>query len=87
MPLNIKNVTVEKLATDLAQLTGESKTTVIRRALEERLQRLALRQTQPQRLEALRDFLRREVWPTLEGQAPITKAEIEQILGYGDRGV
>jgi len=34
--LNIKNDEVERLAADVARLTGESKTEAIRRALEER---------------------------------------------------
>ena len=41
MALNIKNASVENLALELSQLTGESKTEAIRRALEERKQRLA----------------------------------------------
>ena len=34
MALNIKNASVENLALELSQLTGESKTEAIRRALE-----------------------------------------------------
>ncbi|HYD05907.1 MAG TPA: type II toxin-antitoxin system VapB family antitoxin, partial [Reyranella sp.] len=40
MALNIKNLAVERLAADVARLTGESKTEAIRRALEERKRRL-----------------------------------------------
>ena len=41
MALNIKNAQVEDLATEIAGITGESKTEAIRRALEERRQRLS----------------------------------------------
>src|SRR4029453_11787484 len=40
MALNLKNAEVERLAAEVARLTGESKTEAIRRALEERRQRL-----------------------------------------------
>src|SRR5215208_644444 len=41
--LNIKNAEVERLAEEVARLTGESKTEAVRRALSERKQRLAHR--------------------------------------------
>ena len=41
MPLNIKNSEVERLAAEVARLTGESKTEAIRRALDERRRRLS----------------------------------------------
>ena len=40
MALNLKNAEVERLAAEVARLTGESKTEAIRRALDERRQRL-----------------------------------------------
>jgi hypothetical protein len=40
MALNLKNAEVERLAAEVARLTGESKTEAIRRALYERKQRL-----------------------------------------------
>lgn len=85
--MNIKNSSVERLATDVARVTGETKTEAIRRALEERWQRLAQRgdgRHQAQRLDA---FLAREIWPEFEGQRPITKEDREEILGYGEHGV
>lgn len=38
MSLNIKNPRAQQLANDISQLTGESLTTVVIRALEERLE-------------------------------------------------
>ena len=43
MALNIKNPEVESLATELAGVTGESKTEAIRQALVERRARLRFR--------------------------------------------
>lgn len=42
MAMNIKNDKVERLAEELAHMTGESKTAAILRALEERKERIAL---------------------------------------------
>ena len=41
MAFNIKNPQVERLASELARLNGESKPEAIRKALEERRARLA----------------------------------------------
>jgi len=40
MPLNIKNIATERAVRDLAAATGEGITTTVRRAAEERLQRV-----------------------------------------------
>jgi antitoxin VapB len=90
MALNIKNREVENLASELAHLTGESKTETIRQALLERKARLRFRVSGTGRKERTRRFLEREVWsriPTDQlGRAP-TKKEREKILGYGTEGV
>ena len=64
MALNLKNAEVERLAAEVSRLTGESKTEAIRRALEERRQRLKGPPTARRRARVLA-FLRAEVWPTL----------------------
>lgn len=80
MGLNIKNVEVEKLAAEVAYLTGESKTEAIRKALAERKERLAI----PQRKKSERtiEYLQREVWPFIKpefrGKA-ITKEETDAL--------
>lgn len=90
MGLTIKNDETEQLAAEVAAMTGESKTQAIRQALRERRDRLALRITPDARRTHLRRFLEREVWATIPrdqlGKAP-SKAEREQILGYGPGGV
>jgi len=69
MALNIKNVQVEELASEISELTGESKTEAIRRALEERRQRLSLQLSHDNRGEELRSFLEREVWSVIRARS------------------
>ncbi len=90
MALNIKNAEVERLAADLAIQTGESKTETIRKALEQRRRRLALRSTQRQRGSSFMSFLENEVWPSLPPATRglrLTKEEEDELLGYGPEGV
>ena len=90
VPLNIKNLRVERLVTEVARLAGESKTEAVRRALEERRQRLALRGGQQDRGERLREFLERQVWPRVPRKhlgRRLTRRQEDALLGYGPRGV
>lgn len=90
MALNIKNKTVEELVSEVAGMTGETKTEVIRRAVDERRKRLLLRLGKENRAESLLQFLERDVWPLVPEAllgARIDKAEREAILGYGAEGV
>lgn len=66
MALNIKNSEVEKLAEEVARLTGESKTEAIRRSLLERKQRLVLRTPERGRGRAFLRFLETEIWPRVQ---------------------
>ena len=89
MALNLKNAEVERLAADVARLTGESKTEAIRRALEERRQRLTGRSLEQKRARVLR-LLETKVWATLprgERGRRLTRTEEDDILGYGPTGV
>jgi antitoxin VapB len=89
MALNIKNADVERLADELARLTGESKTETIRKALDERRRRLKGPSLVERRQRVLR-FLKKDVWPTIPkkflGRRP-TRAEEDDILGFGTGGV
>jgi antitoxin VapB len=90
MALNLKNPEVERLATEVARLAGESKTEAVRRALLERRSRLAHRQSPASREDRILRFLEAEVWPRIpEGQLGrrLTEAEEDDILGYGEHGV
>ncbi|MEO7804254.1 MAG: type II toxin-antitoxin system VapB family antitoxin [Actinomycetota bacterium] len=90
MGLNIKNADVERLAAEVAGLTGESKTEAIRRALDERKGRLAGRVATRSRHDAVRRFLEREIWPLIPPEElgrRTGKRRREAILGYGREGV
>lgn len=84
MPLNIKNPMVEELVTELARLTGETKTEAVRRALAERLERVRRRTSGVDRAERLRRVLESEIWPTVPTAVrgrPRDRDDEERILG------
>lgn len=90
MPLNIKNNEVERLVSEVTELTGESKTEAVRRALEERRERLAFRVASGNRAARLKRFLEQEVWPIVpEGEfgRRLSRDEEDSILGFGSEGV
>ena len=88
--LTIKNPEVERLATEVARLTGETKTQAIKVALEERRRRLTSGIDPAARAaEALR-WLEREVWshvPAEQRGRPHDSHADDQLLGYGPDGV
>lgn len=90
MALNIKNAEAERLAAEVAELAGETKTQAIAVALRERLERLRAAETREERAERLRRVLEEEIWPLIPpevlDQPPLTKAEREEILGIGAEG-
>jgi antitoxin VapB len=86
--LNIKNAKVVALATEVARLTGETKTEAIRRALDERKARLKAK-ARPGLSRGLRSMLEKEIWPRIPKRAlgkEISKADEEALLGYGEQG-
>jgi antitoxin VapB len=89
MALNIKNADVERLADELARLTGESKTEAIRKALEERRRRLKGPSVAERRRRVLK-LLETKIWPNIPKSQlgkRLTRAEEDDILGYGPGGV
>lgn len=89
MALNLKNAEVERLAEEVARLAGETKTEAVRRALAERRQRLVYRQAADRSSSRARAFLEREVWPSVpkaERGKRLTRAQEDEILGYGEGG-
>lgn len=89
MALNLKNAEVERLAAEVARLTGESKTEAIRKALDERRRRLKAVAPGERRTRLLR-LLGRRVWPSIPKHQlgrRLTRAEEDAILGYGKDGV
>jgi antitoxin VapB len=89
MPLNIKDEETEKLVAEVAEMTGSSKTGAVREALREKRDRLALQGSgRPRTVEDLTRFLETEIWPLIpdRGGPPMTKEEVEEILGFGPEG-
>jgi antitoxin VapB len=88
--LTIDNPRVEELATEVANLTGESTTEAILQALEQRKLRLGLTREPSERLAGWLHWLETEVWskiPPEQRGRPIPREEQDQILGYGPNGV
>ena len=82
MGLSIKNEQTERLARELARKTGESLTTAIRRALEERLERVEGRRSSADKLALARAVLRRvDALPVLDDRT------VAEILGYDEHGL
>ncbi len=90
MALNIKDQETERLAAEVAALTGESKTAAIREALRDRRNHLLADQDREERDRRALRFLQDEIWPQIPDDfrnARITKEDREEILGYGPDGV
>lgn len=91
MALSIENRETEKLAAEIAELTGESEEEAVRRSLQERRDRLEPperpRGRKPKTVEELTHFLETKIWPLIpeerRGRPPMTKAERAKLLGYG----
>ncbi len=90
MALTLKNPRVEALVNEVVEITGETKTRAIERALEERKNRLRLGVTPTTRAERLDRLLKEEIWPRVpkkERGRRLTREEEDALLGYGEHGV
>ena len=88
MAFYLENAAVERLVEEVAEMTGESETETVRKALEER--RARLQGVREDRTEELMRFLREEIWPKIPPELlgrGISQAEQDEILGYGAGGV
>ncbi|MCW2987394.1 MAG: Rv0623 family protein transcription factor [Solirubrobacterales bacterium] len=89
MALSIDNEETEKLAAEIAKLTGESEEEAVRQSLQERRDRLGPPPGQggrrPRTMEEMLHFMETEIWPLIpnRGGPPMTKAERAKLLGYG----
>ena len=82
MALSIKDPETERLARNLAQITGENITTATKRAIEERLRRLGGRSRRAALLEDMAAIRRRwRAMPVLDERTP------DEILGYDAQGL
>jgi len=82
MPLSIKNDITERLARQVAEVTGESLTEAIQKALRERLDRLKHRRNSQILSSQLEEILRRvDQLPILDSRTA------DEILGYDEHGL
>jgi antitoxin VapB len=89
MALNIKDAETERLAREVAGLTGETKTGAIRVALRERKARLLLGGQRASRAERAMALLEGDIWPTIPADVrgtSLTREQEEAILGFGEHG-
>jgi antitoxin VapB len=88
--LTIKNPDVERLAAEVARLTGETKTQAIRVALEERRRRLSSDMDPEVRAAEILYWLETEIWShvpaELRGRPHDSRAD-DEIIGYGLDGL
>ena len=81
MALNIKDPEAEKFVRELAAATGEGITTAIRKAAQERLQRLRKGSSGGLAAQLLTIGARCAALPDLDQRS------VEEILGYDERGL
>jgi antitoxin VapB len=89
MTVHINNQDVETLLSELMQLTGESRTEAMRKALNARRQELTVHSGPARRKSRLHAFLTDELWPRIPAEQlgkRLTKQAEEEILGYGEFG-
>jgi antitoxin VapB len=90
MAMSIKDRDAERLAAEIAAITGESKTRAVRVSLQERRDRLSLHFAGGDRGDDLLRFLQEEIWPSIPSRLlgkGVSRRERERILGYGPKGV
>jgi antitoxin VapB len=82
MPLSIKSLETERLAREVARKTGESLTSAIQKALEERLERLNREKPTKYLASQLSEILQRvDRLPILDSRTP------DEIIGYDENGL
>jgi antitoxin VapB len=82
MALNIRNAEAERLATELAKQTGESKTEAVTKALRDRLARVRRERTKRRLADELEEIAEHcASLPVLDGRSA------EEILGYNEVGL
>lgn len=82
MALNIKDSETDRLARELAAVTGESITVAARRAIEERLQRVRARADAADVNLDLSDLIARA-----RSRPDLDDRSAEEVLGYGEFGL
>lgn len=82
MALNIKDESTDRLARELAELTGESITVAARLAIKERLTRIRAQRRAAPAAEELRAVIARG-----RGRSTLDDRSANEILGYDARGL
>ena len=88
MTLHINDARIERLVEEIASLSGESPTHVIRHALVRRLRKLRQLDPEAEHRRIMR-FLEREIWSRIPADQlgrPPSKSEREDLLGFGEGG-
>lgn len=82
MPLNIRNPEAERLATELANSTGETKTEAVIKALRDRLSRVRRERSKRRLADELEEIAKRyESLPVLDPRSP------DEIIDYDEDGL
>ncbi len=83
MALSLKDPATDRLARQVAQLTGETLTEAVRTALEERLRRERLKRGKPADMRQRIEAIQKEVaaLPVFDDRSP------DEILGYDENGL
>lgn len=83
-----KDTETEKLAAEVAEMTGQTKEAAVREALQEKKERLEMRSNSKKEKRDLREFFETEIWPLIpeeeRGQPPMSRKEVEELLGYDE---
>lgn len=82
MSLNIRNPEAERLAAELAELTGETKTEAVRKALEDRLAKLRRADVGRSLADELDEIASRFAGLPIRDDRPA-----DEILGYDENGL
>ncbi|MBI5509967.1 MAG: type II toxin-antitoxin system VapB family antitoxin [Deltaproteobacteria bacterium] len=86
MALNIKNPEVERIAGELARITGKSMTGAVLVALQEYKDRISGSDSRKRRLRGVTEFLEEEVWSTASVETEGGGLSDDELLGYGKGG-
>ena len=93
MALKIEDPETETLAAEVARMTGGTEVEAVRESLRDRRDLLARRpgQRRPKSEKEFLEFMESRIWSQIPDelldQPSMTKAEKEEILGYGLEGV
>lgn len=86
-----KDTETEKLAAEIAEMTGKTEAEAVREALREKKERLEIRSVPGKPQRDLREFFEKEIWPLLPeeelDQPPMSKKEVEDLLSYEEDGL